>query len=440
MNKLLIGLPIAAAVVFVGVPVMTGIVAETKSKELVEIVNVQAVQYGTVEITNYERGLFDSKSSYLYSLAPAFQKAFKIDNIEYDCQVDHGVTGVKYMCLMANKGAYKDFLDKFLESKDPLSIKGNISAFGSIDQTIVIDPLNVDLPNGAKVSIPEQISLTAEFDQGSSAYDFAGKIPKISIEKGNTFDVDDISFGGNVKELRGGLYLGEVKLIGKQFKAVDEKGSVALNDFSIDTSTKESGNTISSGMTLNSKSMEFPNQTGQIDTFSDVMFDASMYGMDTEGLIEYLEVNKELQKEILDAGSDSAAQSQIALTSMSKLIPVAEKLLKKGLGMNVKSSFNAGGTKNDLSMDLSLINEMKFSEMMGFLFSPDETLKNFKGNLNVDFKKELLEKYPTLALAVGGVPFFVQTENGVTLNVTLDSVLKMNGEETTVAELQSLFR
>ncbi len=440
MNKLLIGLPVAAAVVFAGVPFMTGIVAEKKSKELVEIVNVQASQYGTVKIKNYDRGFLQSKSSYIYSLAPAFQKAFKIDSIEYDCQVDHGVTGVKYLCLMANQGGYKAFLDEFLGGKDPLSIMGNISAFGSIDQTVAIDSLTVDLPEGVKFSIPEQISLTAEFDQSSSVYDFAGEIPKVSYEAAGSFNADMVSFNGNVQELRDSLYVGEMTLSGKQLQAEDTKGSVALNDFNIDTSTKESGTTISSSATVNAKSVEFPNQTGQIDTFSELKLDVSMYGLETDALAEYVQANKELQKAVLAAGSDTAAQNEIALTSMSKLIPVAEKLLKKGLGMNAKSSFNSGGTKNDISIDLSLIKEMKFSEMMGFLFSPDETLKNFKGSLNVDLKKELLEKYPALALTVGGVPFFVQTEGGVKLDVELDSVLKVNGEQTTVAELQSLFR
>jgi len=236
------------------------------------------------------------------------------------------------------------------------------------------------------------------------------------------------------------LYVGNMNFSSNLFQAGDEKGLLTIDQVDLSTATIEKGDTISSSMALSSKNMEFPTPTGQIESFSDASLDMSIYGMDTDALVSYIQANKELQQNIMSASEDNNAQQQAALASMTNLIPALEKLLQQGLGINVKSSFMSEGAENAVSLDLNLLNDLQFSQLMGFLFAPDETLKNFKGELDVELKKELLEKYPQLAFAVASLPLFVQSDSGASLQARLDSGLIINGQATSVQELQGMFQ
>ncbi len=437
MKKIAVGVLVVGAAVFAGIPFMTGIVAETKSKELVEKVNQDSAQYGAIELVEYSRGFRSSTSSYSYKPSEALQKLLKVDSVDYDCNINHGITGVDYECLMANKGAYKEFLDKYLAGKDPLTVSGHISAFGGIDQSILISPLEMNSEQGEKVIIAEPLELTSRFDSSTSGIDYDGSLPSIVFESANgKFDLSDVEMSGDLEKIEGDLYVGDVNMSAKSFKASDQKGQVSFNDLVVDTSTKEKGEDVSSEMSLKAATLEIPNQAGETDTFSDILFDAGMSGMKKDALIEYIKANEEMQKAILAGGAEQNA----AAASMTQLIPAAEKLMQKGLGVNLKTSFNSDDVSNSIDFDLNLENSLAFSELMGFLFAPDEMLKNFTGNLKVDLKQELLSKYPILAIGIGSNPLFVQSDKGVTLDVKLDSALTVNGQKTTVAELQSQFR
>lgn len=443
MKKVLIGLGIISTVVVIGVPYATGVVAETKSKELVEQFNENYPQLGAIEILNYERSFRSSASTYKYTFSDIYKKATKFSSIEYDCDLGHGVTGVDYVCSLTKNGEQKAFFDKYFSGKDPFSMTGNISAFGEIDQTLTVDPVVIQIENGGVITISEKIVLNTVYDQKSSSYDFDGKIPEFKIEDTESNDpvvmsVNTVILEGEITEIKNGLYVGDVNLSGDQIK-LQVKGAnekMLISDFEIESSTSEAGATISSSAQVNAKSATIPNQNGKSDSFSDVNMSIGVYGMETEALAEYIKFNQEFQKKIFASGDDS----QQALSEMAELIPVAEELLKKDLGINVKSSAKVDGQASNFSLDFKLLNDMKFSQMMGFLFSPDETLENFKGNVDLELNKTLIEKYPQLAFATASLPVFEQKPDSLVMNINIDNGMKLNGQKTTVEELQRLFR
>ena len=443
MKKTFIGLVILAVAVVIGVPYITGVVAETKSKELVEQFNASYPQLGAIEILNYERSFRSSTSTYKYTFSELYKKATQFNSFEYSCNLSHGVTGVDYACSLANTGEQKVFFDQYFSGKDPFSMTGNISAFGIIDQTLSIDPVTIQTDDGSVIVLSEKAALTTVYDRKSSSYDFDGEIPNLKIEATQLNDpiimtVDSVIIAGGIKEVREGLYVGDVNFSGDQFKTQGRNANeqMLINDFRVTTSTNESGNTISSIVEMNAKSATIPNQNGGLDSFSDVSMDIGMYDMDTDALAKYIKFNQELQKKIF--ASDNGSQQ--ALSSMAELIPVAEKLLKKDLGIKFNSSAKVDGKASNFVLDLKLINDIQFSQVMGFLFSPDETLKNFKGKVDLELNKTLIEKYPELAFLTASVPVFEQKSDGVVMNVNIDNGLKLNGQETTVQELQGLFR
>ena len=443
MKKLVISLGIIVAAVVIAVPYATGVVAETKSHELIEQFNANNPQLGVIEILDYERNFRSSTSTYKYTFSKLYKEAIQFDSFEYACDLGHGVTGVDYDCSLTNTGEQKAFFDKYFSGKDPFSMTGNISAFGEIDQTLTVDPMTIETENGGLISFSEKIVLNTVYDQKSSSYDFDGKIPDFKVEATQSnnpviMSIDNVVLEGEITEIKDGLYVGDVNLSGDQIqlqgKNTDDQ--MLINDFGVATSTNESGNTISSIAKMNAKNASIPNQSGRLDSFSDVSMDVGMYGMDTDALAEYIKFNQELQKKIFTSENGS----QQALSGMAELIPVAEKLLKKDLGINFNSSAKVDGKASNFALDLKLLNDMQFSEMMGFLFSPDETLKNFKGKMDLDLNKTLIEKSPQLALLTASLPVFEQKSDGVAMNIDIDNGLKLNGQKTTVQELQGLFR
>jgi len=91
MKKLIIGMSAVAAAVVVGVPYLTGKVAEDKSKELVDQINASASHLGTVEVLDYQRGFRSSTSDYKYRFSKPYQELTKLEEIEYSCDIGHGI-------------------------------------------------------------------------------------------------------------------------------------------------------------------------------------------------------------------------------------------------------------------------------------------------------------------------------------------------------------
>ena len=438
MKKLVIGLGVVGALVFVGVPYVVGGIAESKIKEFMGQVNEQQAGAGKFEILDYKRGFRSSESSYRYQFSEAFKEMTQgVDSIDYRCEIDHGVMGVDYLCTLAQTGAYKEFLDQHLDGVDPFSMNGSISAFNSIDQNFVVEPLAMTLDDATKVTLPEKIEIESTFDQDISNYTFEGELPKLTIENKGLFDLNDVAIAGSFKEAYEGLYLGDAEMSVDELKISEGDTELSFAKFEIDTAAKEIGDTITSSVALNADNLVVPNQDGSKDEFSKIAMEIDIAGMDTKALIEYTKIVKEMQASFIADGRKK--NNQAGLKALAQLTPVLNDLLKKDLGVNVNSSFKLDGEKNNIGFDLKLLKDMELSEMMVFAFSPDEALKNFKGSVNVDIKKELIEKYPAINLAVASLPLFVQNDEGVTMDLNLDSELKLNGKVTTVAEIMALF-
>lgn len=444
MKKLIIGLAVVAGAVVVGAPYATGVVAEKKSKELIDKINADYPEIGSYEIVDYDRGMRSSTTSYKYILSNTFQEALQIDSIDYTCDLAHGIVGVDFDCKLANSGAYKEFLEKHLAGVDPLSMTGSISAFGEIEQVVSVEPMTIELDTGEVLKLSEKAVLTTIYNQGSSTYDIGGEVPKVVIEDKNNsqvFVIDGVELNGDLEDAGEGLFLGDVSLTAKKITGSEGNEEIMLVDgFEVKTDTSESADKVSSVMEMKVKSTFFPNQTGGKDSFSNMALDIGVYDLDKNAYVAYLRTYQDMQKKLLANPQSAGGNNQPDLSAMAELVPVLEEMLKENLRIKLNSSFEVDGKASKVLFDVKLLNNIKFSEMTAFLFSPDEALKNFKGNVDVELNKTLTEKYPQLAFMTAGLPIFEKKDDGVELKLAVDNGLKLNGKETTVQELQGLFR
>ena len=89
MKKTIIGLAIAGPALWLGASYITGSIAESETRNLVDQINQQSLEYGTAEISSYDRGVRSSSIRYSYSLPSslAVMTGFK-EKIEYQCEYD----------------------------------------------------------------------------------------------------------------------------------------------------------------------------------------------------------------------------------------------------------------------------------------------------------------------------------------------------------------
>ena len=437
VKKILIVLVLLVLAVFIGAPYVTGKIAQNKLMSLIEDQNTQYSQLGLTEVIKYDRGFRSSETEFAFQLEMGLPE-FDVASIDYSCDLTHGVISVAYKCKLANKGEFKTFLDTYLGGKDPIFINGDISAFGKMDQTILVDPVKIQFDDGSVVDLPEKVELDTihDFNTGKSIFD--GELEQLVFEAGSEslkFEVNSLNLEGQFQESREGLYVGNASVLIDNFQGEDEQGQLSFDKLKFDTATIENDNTVSTSLALKADTIKFPSPQGDIEKFSAVSFDLGIYGMDADALVEYSKVSKELQQQMMA----SANSEQPPMGSMMSLIPAAEKLMKQGFGFNVKSNFQVDESMNSLALDVSLVKDLQFSEMMTFLFAPDEALQNFRGMLDVQITEALLEKYPQLSFMVSSLPFFEQADNGFSLQVRIDSGLFINGEATSIAELQGMF-
>lgn len=431
MKKLIVGIAVLGTIVFGVAPFITGIVAENQTSKEIDKVNALATR-GTMETLQYDRGITNSETSYRIVFNEAHQNQIGLKEISFTCDVDHGVIGVDYSCKIIND-AYKAFIDENLAGKDPLTLESSVSVFGGIESTILIDKTSLDLADGAKISLPKKASI--QISRDGSEYGIEGEIPSLTIDEKGSLNIDDVVIKGSLEKINEGLFTGNVVLKGNKielFNKVNSSGML-LDDFEIKTKAKEKNAALFSTLTFSADSMDISTTADKKNVFSSPSFDFGVSGVNTQAYLEYYETMQELYK--LYQFKDLTKQAEVS----AKLLPVVEKMLQENLGFSIETSFKLDGKRNKILFDLTLLKNMTLAELSGFIFNPEETLKNFKGNLNIDIKKNLIEKYPQLALSTSKVPAFMQTKKGIELNMELDSGLKVNGKKTSIAELQGLF-
>ncbi len=435
MKKIIIPVVIIVAI-FVGAPYLTGKIAETETKKMIDGFNQSASTYGITEVLSYERGFRSTQARYKY-LPPAQFAAFtkEFGEIVYACDSSHGVTGIDFTCNLEGESTYSKFVAEELGGKDPLSIFGSISAFGGISQTIALEEVKDFDLDGATLTIPNT-KITVDTDANGSAIKLSGGSDAFKMQgNGQSMNVGAMSLSGDMEKVGEGLFIGDFVMDLESFVAEGPLGETSINGMSVRTETGESGENLSSNAVISIK--EIASAVMPFESVKDINMAMDINGLDKQAFIEYQQIAQQMQADAMLAleGNQEAPMPQ---AQMTQLTPVLEKMLKQGLDVSSKVSANLNGENNDIALKLKLLESLTFSQMPQFMTAPDEALKKVDIKLDASLAKQVVDGQPMAAAFIARSPLVSANSDDYALNLALGEEIRLNGKKMSFSELQVL--
>jgi len=282
MKKVLfIAAPLVVAV-FVGMPYVTGVVAEKAISTLVSDLNQQEEKYGRSEIISYERGFSSTQARYKWTLAESMSDVTSVvgDSIEYRCDSKHGLLGITYQCYFDEIAGYSDFVQTKLGGKDPLSATGSVSLFGGMTQKLSLDAFSVDDDGGVVKSKPGYINVTS--NKALTDFEFDGEYEGFTFSEGlRSADAKPLTLKGYVNVADDGLQTGNFSFSMAGFAFIDKSQAkkVELDSSKLIAQTHEDGDKINIdySFTANKLTVEGNQQKHDIDNLDNFCLLLSVY-------------------------------------------------------------------------------------------------------------------------------------------------------------------
>lgn len=435
MKKVIILVVIIAAIL-VGAPYLTGKIAETETRKMIDNFNQSSSTYGTIEVLNYERGVRSTQARYKY-LAPAqFSVVTKeFGEIVFACGSSHGITGIDFSCNLEGESAYSKFVAEEFGGKDPLSIYGSISAFGGISQTLALEEVKDFELDGATVTIPNTM-ITVDTDAKGSAIKLSGGSNAFDMQgNGQTMKFGAMSLSGDMEKAGEGLFIGDFVVDLESFVAAGPLGETTLNGMSLRSKTDQSGENLSSTAVVNIKEVASP--VMPFESVKDLSMALDISGLDKQAFIEYQQIAQQMQADTMLSleGNQEAPMPQ---AQMAEMMPVLESMLKQGLDISSKVSAKLNGEDNSIALNLILLENLSFSQMPQFMTAPDEALKKVAIKLDASLAKQVVDGQPMAAAFIARSPLVSANADSYALNLALGDSISLNGKELSFAELQAL--
>jgi len=440
MKKTIIAVAVIAAGVAIGAPYITGSLAESETRKLIEEFNQNAEEYGTTNIVSYERGFRSSKVAYEYQLPSSLVSVLDYkEPMKYDCDYQHGITGIDYDCNLQSNVAYKQFVDDNFSGEDPLSITGAISAFGGLTQQIATTAIDKKLDDGTILKLePSQIDL--ESDGGFAVFDSVAKLGALEISNAQgSFNMTPSNMEFKLKPTAVGLFEGDYKMVAGDLSFVDESQRSQVQGLQVSGTSVERGDKMDTTMV-----MQIKNVTGegkQALSMQDVTLSADLLGLDSQALVEYQEFMQSVQAEMMasiERGDEQGAEPGIDPNQMMALLPIVEKMLDKNLNIKLGLSGKLMGKPNSLDLNFKLLEKTSFTQLSAFMFNPESVLENMDISLNTSLNKELIQGHPMAGPIVSKSPLFTSDDDKFETQIKLGAESSVNGKTVTFQELQGM--
>jgi len=163
-------------------------------------------------------------------------------------------------------------------------------------------------------------------------------------------------------------------------------------------------------------------------------------GVDRQALQDYTDTTTSLYKEVFQAtfneGSYQPNAQEMQAKSMA-LVPIAEKLMTKGMAVDIEANGEIFKETNSLSLNLKLLDNLTMADSMMFAFAPQEAFKKLNVSFNTSIKKSLVENIPLVTMATSN-PLFSEKKNAYELDIKLGENPTLNSENVTFEELQQI--
>lgn len=436
MKKIIIVAVILILALLVGAPYVTGKVAETETRKILEVISQDPTLYGEAEIVSYERSYFSTSANYTYSLPPVFAAMTNsVEPIEYSCDSKHGVIGIKYVCQLKGDTAYSKFVAEKLGGNDPFSMHGTVSIFGNITQNLELDAIQDLDVDGETINTPHAlISLTTDKDM--EYFEFTGKTGEFNFDnEQGKLNMSELTFDGNLTSIAPYVYVGDMDMNLDKLSIKDENQDISLNGFSFTSETSQNGDNIDSEVNFKLASVNSPNPL--FSSIENVDMKMDLNGVDTQAFSEYQAFSMKMQRDVLSS-VESGNEAQMDPNMMLQILPIMEKMLKSGLEMNLDLSTKLDGANNSIRLDSKLLESLSFTEMTMFMTAPEQAFKKLNVKLNADFDKSVVDSQPMFGGFISQSPLVKQVSDSYKVDLKLGDTFELNGEQVTVEELYGM--
>lgn len=432
MKKLLVLVLVVALFVALFMPYVTGRVAEDATLQLASQVNANSAEYGQLEVLQYERGYGSTQSNFSWSPGGSYGAVMSSlfgDPVEYSCEGDHGVLAYNYQCRPLNVQAYQEFVEQELDGKDPLTISGSVSVFGTLSQTLNLEKFELRNEEQEKLSIlPGQLSVKSDRSLNNFAVegDFEGLL---ASGADGDFAVSGLALNGNIRLNQHRLAIGDLVLsandIGLQSR---EDGNVQLQGLSMRSVSAEQGSNLAIEYGLAVDKIVQTEADQPVD-LNDIELDLQLQGIDMVQLGIFTEKLQAASK--LPVEERNAAR----LSMMSDL----EGLLKSGLKLNTTATANYASEPMHAKLDVELVGNLSLGDFVLLAVNPKSLFSKFKANMNTRVPKNMLEGNAAAMAALSSNPLYVESDRSYNSEINLlDNEVTINGDKMSIEELLAM--
>ena len=430
MRKIIIIAVVVVAVGLSGAPYLSGFIAEKETRNMADTLNEDG-RYGQIDIVAYERGMRASRVESEYTL-PAYWQALleTSDPIKCVCDYAHGMTGIVYNCDLKSNPAYEAVMDQYFAGEDPLSITGNISAFGGFDQTIELKALEQTLEDGAALKLAA-VKVVLESDSGFRKHDGKARIGALEITSTDgSFTLTDSEISWDTSTAPSGLMLVDFEAGVEDLDFTDQQQTLSMRGLTMSNALDEKSGKLASKFLLASEAVN-----GAPVVIEDFKMGLAIAGLDSAAVLEYQAFIENMQAEILKLLESGEAQTP-ALSRVMPMLPILEKMLNKGLGVKLDLNVRLDDTPNSLDFDFKLLEKTTFSQLTAFMFDPESILQHFDIRLSASLDADLLDNKLGVGPILGASPMVVADGQTYKTSLKLGAQPELNGKPISIEELQ----
>jgi len=426
MKKIILILVVLLAVVaFIGMPYITGSVAEKETRKLIEQTNQQSSSFAYTEIVKYNRSFKSTEASFKSLLSSDGDET----EVYYSCNGSHGVTSYSYRCEIDSFDEYKVFVEEYLQGKDPLSLTGSVSVFGAIHQRVNLDKIEpVKIEDGTLSSAGGFIDI--ETDQSLSGFKLEGDFgtSEFSDDEGS-FKINSIKLNGDIDVADDGVQLGEFDFIASKFFIQAEDSVVEVEAFELDTESTGNSKSIAFEYAIKTKNVNIQSPDADIPAIKEAKINFSGEGFDRASVAQLTKIFQEMSE-----------QGDITPQQQAVLIPAAEGLLKEGLGLSLDIDVNVDNDKMTSTTNLKLIEDATITDFSAVIFNPESILDKLAYDSSSFIPSSMLSLDASFAPIVENSPLFIQKGDGFKSELVLKkNNMSINGKKVTFDELMGSF-
>lgn len=401
MKKGLIVLICLAIVCAVGLPIANGIIMERTIKSAVEDSNTKSAKAGgglRMEILEYDRGLFSSRMKLNIENPDGFSGS-DAANLVLLNQGTHGFLSVASQTSLKENPWYTQWVDTYLNGKDPLSIQTRFSLAGTMGTTIHMDAFSIE-DKGKKIDF-HALDFDASMGKGFETLKAEGHWKGLS--QGSEVAIGPVNFASDMYQLTEKIWIGKSNFVLEQMKVNDGKSNpFDLSGLTVnfDTSTSKDKKTITMVTDFHVDHIELGEKP-----LSDWAGTLKVKQLDTASFEQCMALSSDVmtragqrfEKTDGNSGDFQSVLKDEMARDTPKLMSTLSGLLKKGLGIEISGlDINLPEGKVAGSLDLTLKKDLDPSKFVIFAMQPDMIFSFFDLDAKLSLPHALAGGFPNL--------------------------------------------